>query len=78
MLSCDVIIWDDNTPLFYFSWKLHSLQESFKKMVRRIKICFSKRVKIGLWIFYLGEGVGLGDEWDDINPVVNALQELHI
>ncbi len=25
MLSCDVIIWDDNTPLFYFSWKLHSL-----------------------------------------------------
>ncbi len=21
----DVIIWDDNTPLFYFSWKLHSL-----------------------------------------------------
>ncbi len=26
MLSCDVIIWDDNTPLFYFSWKLHSLR----------------------------------------------------
>ncbi len=25
MLSCDVIIWDDNTPLFCFSWKLHSL-----------------------------------------------------
>jgi hypothetical protein len=25
VLSCDVIIWDDNTPLFYFSWKLHSL-----------------------------------------------------
>ncbi len=25
MLSCDVIIWDDNTPLFYFSLKLHSL-----------------------------------------------------
>jgi hypothetical protein len=25
MLSCDVIIWDDNTPLFYFSCKLHSL-----------------------------------------------------
>ncbi len=25
MLSCDVIIWDDNIPLFYFSWKLHSL-----------------------------------------------------
>ncbi len=25
MLSSDVIIWDDNTPLFYFSWKLHSL-----------------------------------------------------
>jgi hypothetical protein len=25
MLSCDVIIWDDNTPLFYFSWKLYSL-----------------------------------------------------
>jgi len=27
VLSCDVIIWDDNTPLFYFSWKLHSLAE---------------------------------------------------
>ncbi len=26
MFSCDVIIWDDNTPLFYFSWKLHSLK----------------------------------------------------
>ncbi len=25
MLSYDVIIWDDNTPLFCFSWKLHSL-----------------------------------------------------
>ncbi len=25
MLSCDVIIWDDNTTLFYFSWKLPSL-----------------------------------------------------
>ncbi len=25
VLSCDVIIWDDNTPLFCFSWKLHSL-----------------------------------------------------
>ncbi len=25
MLSSDVIIWDENTPLFYFSWKLHSL-----------------------------------------------------
>jgi hypothetical protein len=25
VLSCDVIILDDNTPLFYFSWKLHSL-----------------------------------------------------
>jgi hypothetical protein len=35
-------------------------------------------VKIGLWIFYLGEGVGLGNEWDDIDPVVNALQELDI
>ncbi len=28
MLSCDVISWDDNTPLFYLSWKLHSLQKS--------------------------------------------------
>jgi hypothetical protein len=26
VLSCDVIIWDDNTLLFYFSWKLHSLK----------------------------------------------------
>ncbi len=25
VLSCDVIIWNDNTPLLYFSWKLHSL-----------------------------------------------------
>jgi len=35
MLSWDVssrgvvmwcgVIWDDNTPLFYFGWKLHSL-----------------------------------------------------
>jgi hypothetical protein len=25
VLSCDVIIWDDNILLFYFSWKLHSL-----------------------------------------------------
>jgi hypothetical protein len=30
VLSCDVIIWDDNTPLFYFSWKLHSLFEEGK------------------------------------------------
>ncbi len=30
MLSCDVIIWDDNTPLFYFSWKLHSLQKKLE------------------------------------------------
>jgi hypothetical protein len=29
VLSCDVIIWDDNTPLFYFSWKLHSLRLCF-------------------------------------------------
>jgi hypothetical protein len=28
VLSCDVIIWDDNTPHFYFSWKLHSLQQN--------------------------------------------------
>jgi hypothetical protein len=27
VLSCDVIIWDDNTPLFCFSWKLHSLKD---------------------------------------------------
>jgi hypothetical protein len=47
-------------------------------MVRRIRISSSKRVKIVLWIFYLGEGVGLGNEWDDIHPVVNALQELDI
>jgi hypothetical protein len=45
-------------------------QESLKKMVRRVKIV--------LWIFYLGEGVCLGNEWDDIDPVVNALQELDI
>ncbi len=25
MLSCDVIISDDNILLFYFSWKLHAL-----------------------------------------------------
>jgi hypothetical protein len=47
-------------------------------MVRRTRISFSKRVKISLWIFYLGEGVGLGNEWDNIDPVVNALQELDI
>ncbi len=28
-LSCDVFIWDDNTPLFCFSWKLHSLLYSW-------------------------------------------------
>jgi hypothetical protein len=33
MLSCDVIIWDDNTPLFYFSWKLHSLVSGAKNWV---------------------------------------------
>jgi hypothetical protein len=47
-------------------------------MIRRIRISFSKRVKIVLWIFYLSEGVGLGNERDDIDPVVNALQELDI
>ncbi len=30
MLSCDVIIWEDNIPLFYFSWKLHSLILMFR------------------------------------------------
>jgi hypothetical protein len=29
LLSCDVIILDDNTPLFYFSWKLHSLARPY-------------------------------------------------
>jgi len=53
-------------------------QESLKRWVRRIRISFSKSVKIVLWIFYLGEGVCLGNEWDNIDPVVNALQELHI
>ncbi len=32
VLSCDVIIWDDNTPLFYFSWKLHSLRTKAEKV----------------------------------------------
>jgi hypothetical protein len=31
VLSCDVIIWDDNTPLFCFSWKLHSLTYNIKE-----------------------------------------------
>jgi hypothetical protein len=37
MLSCDVIIWDDNTPLFYFSWKLHSL-EYFREFSKKFKM----------------------------------------
>jgi hypothetical protein len=53
-------------------------QKTLKKMVRRIRTSFAKRVKIVLWIFYLGEGVSLGNERDDIDPVVNALQELNI
>jgi hypothetical protein len=33
VLSCDVIIWDDNTPFFYFSWKLHSLHRNRVKCI---------------------------------------------
>ncbi len=40
VLSCDVIIWDDNTPLFYFSCKLHSLNISaLFKMCRKTLRC---------------------------------------
>jgi hypothetical protein len=34
VLSCDVIIGDYNTPLFYFSWKLHSLGHGTLKDTR--------------------------------------------
>ncbi len=35
VLSCGVIIWDANTTLFYFSWKLHSLK--FLLILGRVK-----------------------------------------
>jgi hypothetical protein len=31
VLSCDVIISDENILLFYFSWKLHSLKKVARK-----------------------------------------------
>jgi hypothetical protein len=33
VLSCDVIISDDNILLFYFSWKLHSLGGNLKRII---------------------------------------------
>jgi hypothetical protein len=50
VLSCDVIIWDDNTPLFYFSWKLHSLYKfghsSLSNVTHAVKpVCTLKKME---------------------------------
>jgi hypothetical protein len=58
VLSCDVIIWDDNTPFFYFSWKLHSLQFP-ARVLSQGKSCMALGSGNGLKIrknFELGTG----------------------
>ncbi len=51
MLSCDVIIWDDNTPLFYFSWKLHSLPLHGEKADTKGFLNRQRRIpKLSVWL----------------------------
>jgi hypothetical protein len=45
MLSCDVVVWDDNNPLFYFSWKLHSLDENSANL-SCLSLCYAVELKI--------------------------------
>jgi hypothetical protein len=69
VIICDeilsFIIWDDNTPLFYFFWKLHSLfadwhtkkfAEIFvkvKKVCLFISVFFQKPLKLKPYLHYL-------------------------
>ncbi len=48
VLSCDVIIWDDNTPLFYFSWKLHTLKNLSHCCLFNINLIWQlMRIRVG-------------------------------
>ncbi len=83
MLSCDVIIWDDNTPLFCFSWKLHSLQSDSNSVIlpstnlillsSSAPIYFahiqrmSRYNKLHFWYFTLCAGAQLSFSWCRFN-----------
>jgi hypothetical protein len=47
MLPCDVIMWDDNTPLFYYSWKLHSQFSALYKEIKDFMKLMGKLPNIG-------------------------------